>query len=124
MGYMPVDDVAKRKEEFYFEVSISLRPSREVWRISQPVIGGFPLPFSADAELGDRVFRNIEILDKFNTLVCAGEYQKSKPDPEAFLIAAHRLANAIESCLVFGDTSIGIGRDGRRHGVGESSALC
>jgi HAD superfamily hydrolase (TIGR01509 family) len=41
-------------------------------------------------------------------LVCAGEYQKSKPDPEAFLLAALRLGVAPASCLVFEDTDMGI----------------
>ena len=51
----------------------------------------------------------LKILDKFNTLVCAGEYQKSKPDPEAFLIVAPTAAGiAPESCLVFEDTDMGI----------------
>jgi HAD superfamily hydrolase (TIGR01509 family) len=48
------------------------------------------------------------ILDKFETLVCAGDYTKSKPDPEPFLIAAERLGVAPEDCLVFEDTEIGI----------------
>jgi HAD superfamily hydrolase (TIGR01509 family) len=41
-------------------------------------------------------------------LVCAGDYQKSKPDPEAFLLAANRLGVAPETCLVFEDTEMGI----------------
>ena len=48
------------------------------------------------------------ILDKFDTLVCAGDYTKSKPDPEPFLIAAERLGVAPEDCLVFEDTEMGI----------------
>jgi HAD superfamily hydrolase (TIGR01509 family) len=50
----------------------------------------------------------LNILDRFETLVCAGEYKKSKPDPEAFLLAAAKLGIAPESCLVFEDTEIGI----------------
>jgi len=50
----------------------------------------------------------LNLLDRFDTLVCAGEYQKSKPDPEAFLMAASRLGVAPQSCLVFEDTLMGI----------------
>jgi HAD superfamily hydrolase (TIGR01509 family) len=52
--------------------------------------------------------KTLNILDRFDTLVCAGDYQRSKPDPEAFLIAAARLGIAAESCLVFEDTDMGI----------------
>jgi HAD superfamily hydrolase (TIGR01509 family) len=48
------------------------------------------------------------LLDKFETLVCAGDYTRSKPDPEPFLIAAKRLGVRPEDCLVFEDTEMGI----------------
>ena len=46
--------------------------------------------------------------DRFETLVCAGEYAKSKPDPEAFLMAAGNLGVEPQACLVFEDTDMGI----------------
>ena len=50
----------------------------------------------------------LDLLDRFDTLVCAGDYKKSKPDPEAFLLAVTRLKIAPKSCLVFEDTEMGI----------------
>jgi HAD superfamily hydrolase (TIGR01509 family) len=47
-------------------------------------------------------------LDKFDTLVCAGDYTRSKPDPEPFLVAAQRLNVLPADCLVFEDTEMGI----------------
>jgi HAD superfamily hydrolase (TIGR01509 family) len=41
-------------------------------------------------------------------LVCAGDYQKSKPDPEAFFLAAAKLGVKPNACLVFEDTEMGI----------------
>jgi HAD superfamily hydrolase (TIGR01509 family) len=41
-------------------------------------------------------------------LVCAGDYRKSKPDPEAFLLAAAKLRVEPNTCLVFEDTEMGI----------------
>jgi HAD superfamily hydrolase (TIGR01509 family) len=52
--------------------------------------------------------RAIGLLDSFEVLVCAGDYRKSKPDPEPFLIAAERLGVSPENCLVFEDTQMGI----------------
>ena len=51
---------------------------------------------------------SVKLLDKFDTLVCAGDYEKGKPHPEAFLLAASRLGVAPASCLVFEDTDLGI----------------
>jgi len=46
--------------------------------------------------------------DRFETLVCAGDYKRGKPDPEAFLMAAERLGVKPGECLVFEDTDMGI----------------
>jgi len=51
---------------------------------------------------------SLKLLDRFDIFVCAGDYKKSKPDPEAFLLAAARLGVAPEDCLVFEDTEMGI----------------
>jgi HAD superfamily hydrolase (TIGR01509 family) len=52
--------------------------------------------------------RAIGLLERFAVLVCAGDYAKSKPDPEPFLIAAERLGVSPGSCLVFEDTQVGL----------------
>jgi HAD superfamily hydrolase (TIGR01509 family) len=50
----------------------------------------------------------VNLLDKFDVLVCAGEYKKGKPDPEPFLLAAEKLGVSPKDCLVFEDTEMGI----------------
>jgi HAD superfamily hydrolase (TIGR01509 family) len=52
--------------------------------------------------------RALQWLEKFETLVCAGDYKRGKPAPEAFLIAARRLGVKPEACLVLEDTDMGI----------------
>ena len=70
------------------------------------------IPFAVvSGSTRDSVVKSLEILnilDRFETLVCAGEYQNSKPHPEPFLMAAERLGVAPEHCLVFEDTDMGI----------------
>ncbi|MCF0097199.1 HAD-IA family hydrolase [Micromonospora sp. NPDC049114] len=48
------------------------------------------------------------LLDRFDVLVCAEDYTRAKPDPEAFLLAARQLGVPPGSCLVFEDTDLGI----------------
>jgi beta-phosphoglucomutase-like phosphatase (HAD superfamily) len=48
------------------------------------------------------------LLDRFPVLVCAGDYARPKPHPEAYLLAARHLGVEPEHCLVFEDTGLGV----------------
>jgi HAD superfamily hydrolase (TIGR01509 family) len=107
---MPVESVAVRKENLYYEYLPKLTAVPEVLEVIEAVHGSLPFAVvsgstreSVTASLG-----SLNLLDKFQTLVCAGDYQRSKPHPEAFLLAAKRLGAAPENCLVFEDTAMGI----------------
>jgi HAD superfamily hydrolase (TIGR01509 family) len=107
---MPVESVARRKEEFYFELLPKLRAVPEVLEHIEAQHGRIPFAV-VSGSARDSVTASLEtlkLLDKFDTLVCAGEYEKSKPDPEAFLLAASKLGVAPKNCLVFEDTKMGI----------------
>ncbi len=107
---MPVADVARRKEEFYFAMLPELKAVPEVLEHIEAQHGRIPFAV-VSGSARDSVTASLEVvrlLDRFETLVCAGEYKKSKPDPEAFLLAAARLGVAAGNCLVFEDTEMGI----------------
>jgi HAD superfamily hydrolase (TIGR01509 family) len=107
---MPVRSVASRKEDFYFEMLPELKAVPEVLEHIEAQHGRIPFAV-VSGSARDSVTASLEILkllDRFNTLVCAGEYEKSKPDPEAFLLAASKLGVAPKNCLVFEDTEMGI----------------
>lgn len=107
---MPVERVARRKEEFYFEMLPELKAVPEV--LEHIVAQHGRIPFAVvSGSARDSVTASLEtlkLIDRFETLVCAGEYERSKPDPEAFLLAASKLGVTPKSCLVFEDTEMGI----------------
>jgi HAD superfamily hydrolase (TIGR01509 family) len=107
---MPVETVSRRKEDFYFEMLPQLTPVPEVLEHIQAEHGRIPFAVVSGStrESVTASLLLLNLLDRFHTLVCAGDYEKSKPDPEAFLLAASRLAVPPESCLVFEDTDMGI----------------
>jgi HAD superfamily hydrolase (TIGR01509 family) len=107
---MPVQNVARRKEEFYFEMLPELKAVPEVLEHIEAQHGRIPFAVvsGSDRESVTASLQMLKLLDRFNTLVCAGEYTKSKPDPEAFLLAASKLGVAPTDCLVFEDTEMGI----------------
>jgi HAD superfamily hydrolase (TIGR01509 family) len=107
---MPVEAVSRRKENFYFELLSQLQPVPEVLEVIEA--GHGKLPFAVvSGSTRDSVTASLvslNLLDRFETLVCAGDYKESKPHPEAFLLAASRLGVVPEACLVFEDTEMGI----------------
>jgi HAD superfamily hydrolase (TIGR01509 family) len=107
---MPADDLSKRKEQFYLEILPRLKPVPEV--LEHIELKQSQIPFAVvSGSTRHSVTASLDalkLLDRFDTLVCAGDYTRGKPDPEAFLIAADRLGVPPELCLVFEDTEMGI----------------
>jgi beta-phosphoglucomutase family hydrolase len=107
---MPVDEVQRRKEAMYYNILPQLKAVPEV--LDHIHMSHGTIPFAVvSGSTRDSVTRSLKtlgILDRFETLVCAGDYTRSKPDPEPFLIAAERLGVKPADCLVFEDTEMGI----------------
>lgn len=107
---MPVETVAHRKENLYFELLPYLQPVPEVVEHIFDQHGKIPFAVVSGSTRGsvEASLNKLNLLDRFDTLVCAGDYQKSKPHPEGFLLAAERLHVPPRDCLVFEDTDMGI----------------
>jgi beta-phosphoglucomutase family hydrolase len=107
---MPIEAVANRKEGFYLELLPQLKAVPEVVEQIEAQHGRIPFAVVSGStrESVTASLTTFNLLEKFETMVCAGDYQKSKPDPEAFLVAATRLGIAPANCLVFEDTDMGI----------------
>jgi beta-phosphoglucomutase family hydrolase len=107
---MPVESVSRRKENHYFELLPQLKAVAEVLEHVEAEHKRIPFAVVSGSTRESVVasLQALDLLDRFDTLVCAGDYKKSKPDPEAFLLAASRLEVAPEHCLVFEDTDMGI----------------
>jgi HAD superfamily hydrolase (TIGR01509 family) len=107
---MPVAAVELRKEHLYYDNISRLQVVPEVVEHIDAMYGKIPFAV-VSGSTRESVVKSLEavgLLDKFETLVCAGDYAKSKPDPEPFLLAASRLGVAPAACLVFEDTDMGI----------------
>jgi len=107
---MPIEEVQRRKEALYFEILPELKAVPEVLEHIELSHGHIPFAVVSGStrESVTASLTTLGILDRFETLVCAGDYERSKPDPQPFLIAAERLGVAPEDCLVFEDTDMGI----------------
>jgi HAD superfamily hydrolase (TIGR01509 family) len=107
---MPVETVSLRKENLYYELLPQLKAVPEVLEHIEAEHGRTPFAVVSGStrESVTASLASLNLLDRFDELICAGDYEKSKPDPEAFLLAASRLGVPAEACLVFEDTEMGI----------------
>ena len=107
---MPVEQVARRKEGIYYTLLPQLTTVPEV--LEQITAQHGKIPFAVvSGSTRESVVKSLQVthlLDKFEILVCAGEYQNAKPAPDPFLMAAEKLGVSPASCLVFEDTDLGI----------------
>ncbi len=107
---MPVETVGHRKESLYYELLPKLTAVPEVLEQIESAHGRIPFAV-VSGSTRESVKASLEAMglaDKFDVMVCAGEYSRAKPDPEPYLLAAERLGVAPEKCLVFEDTDMGI----------------
>ena len=107
---MPVDLVAERKETYFYELLPRLKAVPEVLEHIDAQHGRIPFAVVSGStrDSVNASLTSLNLLHKFDIFVCAGDYTKSKPHPESFLLAASKLAIAPKDCLVFEDTDLGI----------------
>lgn len=107
---IPLEEFAHRKESLYYELIHELKAVPEVLEEIHRMHGAVPFAV-VSGSTRESVVKSLEalgILDLFETLVCAGDYARSKPAPDPFLLAAERLGVEPKDCLVFEDADIGI----------------
>jgi len=107
---MPVEAVDLRKESLYYELLPQLKPIPEVLEQIEAEYGRIPFAVVSGSSRESVVssLTVLKLLDKFDTIVAAEDYQNPKPAPDAFLLAAKNLGVAPRDCLVFEDTALGI----------------
>jgi len=107
---MPVEAVAARKEALYHELLPQLQGIPCVIEHIEKQHGRIPLAVVSGGRRNSvaGALTVLNLLDKFQTLVCAEDYTHGKPAPDCFLIAAERLGVQPAQCLVFEDTQLGI----------------
>ena len=107
---MPAEAVAERKENLYYEQLPDLKPVPEVLEHINAQYGRIPFAVVSGSgrESVVKSLTTVHLLDRFPVIVGSEDYTRSKPAPDAFLLAAARLAVSPKDCLVFEDTEMGI----------------
>jgi len=107
---MDVESVVHKKEEYYFQLIPEVAPMEEVVGFAQTLRGKSPLAVASGGHraLVVATLRALGIEDWFDAVVCAEDYDRGKPHPDPFLLAAKLLGVPPEDCVVFEDSPTGI----------------
>ena len=99
-----------RKESYYLAEVRDAQPIMPVLEIAMGMRGVKPLAVASGGhrEPVEATLRAIGILEMFDAVVCAEDYDRGKPFPDPFLVAARRIGVPPEHCLVFEDSPTGI----------------
>ena len=107
---LDVDETVQRKEKYYLTLIPEVVPVPEVLEIVKSMHGTAPLSVASGGhrELVEATLHVFGIRDLFQAIVCVEDYERGKPHPEPFLLAAKLMSVPPEDCVVFEDSPIGI----------------
>jgi beta-phosphoglucomutase family hydrolase len=108
-----IRSISLRKEELYREVvrerGLQALPGVEAW-LQTLRKAGVPCAIGSSTHRAnlDLSLDLIGLSSFFEAIVTAEDVQIGKPDPQVFLMAAHRLGMPPDRCVVFEDAHVGI----------------
>jgi HAD superfamily hydrolase (TIGR01509 family) len=107
---LDVERTVRRKEDYYLELIPEVTPLDAVIAVAKRMHGKVPLAVASGGhrELVLATLNVMGIRDLFAAVVCAEDYERGKPHPDPFLLAAKEIGVAAEECVVFEDSPIGI----------------
>ena len=99
-----------RKERHYLDNVHQVLPVVPVLDIAKGLHGVKPLAIASGGhrEMVEATLNAIGIIGMFDAIVCAEDYERGKPFPDPFLLAARRIGVPPEDCLVFEDSPTGV----------------
>lgn len=103
-------DIAKRKSVLYAGMIANARPNHALIRLLEMLkpLCRTALVTTASAVNAGVVLDAHDLRQLFDIIVTGDDVRRHKPDPEAYVLAAHRLSVAPGACLVIEDTEIGV----------------
>ncbi len=106
---LDVNSVVERKEDYYRAMIPHVRPKVDVVEVVHRHHGKLPLAVASGGhrDLVERTLVALGIREFFDAVIVAEDYERGKPAPDPFLVAAARLKVLPQHCLVFEDSATG-----------------
>ena len=106
------DRIFKEKEEILFKLlEEDVQPTKgviDLLRKLKKMKIKLAVASSSHKRMIEYVLKKLKIIDLFDSIVGAEDIDRSKPDPEIFLISAKRLNVKPEECIVVEDSKLGV----------------
>jgi beta-phosphoglucomutase family hydrolase len=105
-----VDVMVREKEGAFLLHMEHVQPLTPVVRVAAAYRGKLPMAVASGGyrDVIRQTLDRIGARDWFDTVVCAEDTPRHKPEPDVFLEAARRLGAQPAGCVVFEDTDIGL----------------
>lgn len=102
--------VAHRKEELFADAIPNVKPVEKVVAIVTEMHGKLPLGVGSGSPRWsvEAVVSQLDLSDRFDAMVCAGEVPNPKPAPDVFAECARALGVAPGRCCVYEDGDLGL----------------
>jgi beta-phosphoglucomutase len=109
---MEKEEMLSRKNGYYRAMLESLGP-KDIFPgiieiLSWLETKGIPVAIGSSSKNTPIILEKIGLTDAFNIVVDGNQINRSKPDPEVFLLAAEKLGVEPENCLVIEDAAAGV----------------
>ncbi len=104
------EEAIRLKHRFYLELVHEVRPIEPVVDLARRFRGTAPMAIASGGrrEIVLSTLSALDLLDLFDVIVSADDYERGKPHPDPFLLAAKLMGVPAADCLVFEDTPTGI----------------
>lgn len=104
--------LAEKKNDMYVKSLSTLSPNDVLSGVNEFITylrnNGIKTAVGSASKNTPLILGKTQLSDKFDAISCGLDTQKSKPDPEVFLIAANKLGIAPSECVVIEDSDAGI----------------
>ncbi len=102
--------ITHEKEARYAELLHLAQPIQPVVDLAHLLFQEFPLAVASGGQrpLVDRTLVGLGVTELFLAVCTTEDVERGKPEPDLFLLAAHRIGVAPESCVVFEDSDLGL----------------
>lgn len=104
--------LAEKKNDMYVKSLSTLSPNDVLSGVNEFITylrnNGIKTAVGSASKNTPVILEKTDLADKFDAVSCGLDTQKSKPDPEVFLIAADKLCIAPSECVVIEDSDAGI----------------
>lgn len=107
---MPVEETAHYKEDLFEALIPQVTPIEPIVRLINEYDGKLPMAVATGGfrRICEKTLRAMNVIDRFQAIICAEDVTHGKPAPDIFLEAARCIGIDPQQCMAFEDANLGV----------------